>query len=305
MATVGVQSFTTGILDDDGNLVKDAKNGLSTTGLFTADAKTSMGVTQANITGLTATMQKIWGSNQVTDNSIGNPQPQAVLSTNNLPHDILNRLVGREKGENGDYTSYTKAIPDAALIITMQEVSNLKPIHIVFFHGNYTPGEINAQTNNNNEQRTLDQLTFSANTRNSDGANYKIYYESEDSFDYDTMLKEAFPGYSDTETNPEPEPEPTPKTVKITPENVTVEAGKLADIGVAVTGLDNKTLVFKSDDDAIATAALDTEVGKYQVTGVAAGTTDITATAEADATVTATIHVTVTEPATDPEKVDG
>ncbi|WP_333603644.1 phage tail protein [Lactobacillus acetotolerans] len=291
MATVGVQSYTIGLLDDKGQLIKDEEKGLSANGIFTADASTALGVTQANITGLTATMQKVFGSDQVTDNQLGIPQPQAVLSTNNLPYEVYNKVVGREKDPTtGGFTSYTKALPDSALLVTTRSVGTLKKIHIAFFHGNVAPGELNLQTNNTNESRAIDQLTFSANTRVKDGANYKIYYEDEEGFDEQKMLAEVFPGYSeaiDSETE-------TPKTISLTPTAVTVEAGKTADLGINLTGLASQEVTFAPADASIATAALDSASGKYQVTGVAVGTTKITVASKDDPTVTADVDVTVT-----------
>jgi len=196
MAYVGLKSFTVGMLDEKGQLIKDTTKGLSEQGIFEANLTTAMGATQANITGLAPSLQKIFGSNAVADNSVGVAQPQVVLGANNLPHEIGDKLVGMIIDEMGAATATSGLIPNVALIVTTQDVATKKDINIAFFGGNMVRGEANLQTNNQNEVRVNDALTFSANARVSDGAPYKIFYAENAKFDREKMLNEVFPGYA-------------------------------------------------------------------------------------------------------------
>jgi hypothetical protein len=196
MATVGVLSATMGILDaTSGQLIADEDKGLSANGLFKVDAKSSKGVTAANITGLAATITKIYGSNMVTDSSVGIPAPQCALSANDIPHEIVDKVTGMEIGKDGAATSYTKLLPSVPLIVETTQLKNGKSMYFVFFDSAVVRGEENLQTNNTSEQRVVDTLTFSANARVSDGANFKMFYADSEGFDEDKMLAEVFPGY--------------------------------------------------------------------------------------------------------------
>ena len=204
MASVGVKSAIMGILDGStGQLIADEKKGLSASGIFIADLQTAMGITSANITGLAATISKIYGSDAVADSSVGIPAPQVALGANNFPHVIQDKITGMEIGDDGSATSYTRQLPSVPLIVKTTAVGTGKAIYFAFFDNTVVRGEANLQTNNASEQRVADALTFSANARVKDGANYKLFYEDQEGFDYDKMLAEIFPGYKpDTVTAP-------------------------------------------------------------------------------------------------------
>ena len=199
MATVGVKTATMGILDNTGKLEKDVDNGLSADGLFVVDAKSSKGVVSANITGLAAAIAKIYGSNVVVDSSVGIPAPQCVLSANDIPHEVIDKVTGMTvSADDGSATSYTSMLPSVPLIVETSAVKDGKSIFFAFFDNTVTRGEENLQTNSTTEQRVVDALTFSANARTSDGANFKIFYADATGFDKDAMLAEIFPGYAAT-----------------------------------------------------------------------------------------------------------
>lgn len=196
MATVGVKTAYMGILDSTGKLEMDVDKGLSADGVFVADLKSSKGIVSANITGLAATIAKIYGSNSVADSSVGIPAPQVVLSSNDFPHEVVDKVTGMSiSSDDGSATSYTSMLPSVPLIVETNAVKDGKSIFFAFFDNTVTRGEENLQTNNTSEHRVVDALTFSANARTSDSANFKIFYEDQTGFDKDKMLAEIFPGY--------------------------------------------------------------------------------------------------------------
>lgn len=196
MATVGVKSAYVGILGTDGQLLKDETKGLSKNGVVKLDLQSAKGIVSANITGLAATITKIYGSNAVADSSVGIPAPQCVLSANDMPHEIVDKITGMTIDENGAATSYTNMLPSVPLIVETNAVKDGKSIYFAFFDDNVIRGEMNLQTNNASEQRIADAVTFSANARGKDGANYKIFYGDQPSFSISSMLTEVFPGYA-------------------------------------------------------------------------------------------------------------
>lgn len=196
MATVGVKSAILGIVNETGTLVTDEKTGLSATGIYEVNLQTSKGVTQANITGLSPQITKIYGSNAVADSSIGIPAPQVALGANDIPHVIVDKVTGMEIGEDGSATNKASMLPSVPLIVESSAVRDGKSIYFAFFDTTVVRGEENLQTNNTAEVRQIDNLTFSANARASDGANYKIFYADSEGFDKEKMLQEVFPGYA-------------------------------------------------------------------------------------------------------------
>lgn len=196
MATVGVKSAFVGIVDENGQLIKDEDKGLSTNGVIKLDLQSAKGIVSANITGLAATITKIYGSNAVADSSVGIPAPQCVLSANDIPHKVVDKITGMSIDEKGAATSYTNMLPRVPLIVETNAVKDGSSIYFAFFDDSVVRGEMNLQTNNASEQRIADALTFSANARQSDGANFKIFYADTPDFKVDDMLTEVFPGYT-------------------------------------------------------------------------------------------------------------
>ena len=68
---IGFEKAVVAIIDEDTEqIVKDADKGLSASGLFTIDAKSSLGVLTAAITGLAPTATKVYGSDQKDRKSV-------------------------------------------------------------------------------------------------------------------------------------------------------------------------------------------------------------------------------------------
>lgn len=77
-------------------------------------------------------------------------------------------------------------------------------------------------------------------------------------------------------------------SITISQTGVSVAAGKTIQIGAAVTGAEDKGVIWSSDNEAVATVAQD-----GTITGVTVGTAVITAAANTDSNVKATCQVTV------------
>ncbi|MEJ6358712.1 major tail protein [Lactiplantibacillus plantarum] len=193
MATVGLKAFTIGLIDAKGNLITGEK-GLSTDGIFEVNAVTGKGATQANITGLAPTMTKIWGSDSLIDQEIGKVSPQVALGANDLPHEIVDKILGR-KPEDGGQVAVNGTLPHAALLVTSHSKRDNAEVYFGFYDGFFTMSDKNMQTDTETAQRSIDNLTFHANYRANDGAPYVTFNQADKEFDRAKMLANVFPGY--------------------------------------------------------------------------------------------------------------
>lgn len=157
--TIGIKLARIALLDANNNVLTGDK-GLpnATNGIYTVTPESDGGMVTANITGLSPSINRLWGGDQMVAVSIGKAQPSVSFATNFLNFDVLNRLVGAT--QNGDsYTLDGGRVP-AALDLISTSAINQKAYHFGFFRGYFTRGDVNLQTNTENQTRGTDQLTF-------------------------------------------------------------------------------------------------------------------------------------------------
>ncbi|KRN27746.1 hypothetical protein IV38_GL001960 [Lactobacillus selangorensis] len=201
MATVGLRAFALALLDPKTHQVISGKDaGLTESGVFIADLRTSKGATTANMANLTGTVTKKYGSNGVAYTSTGAAEPTVTLGANDLPHDILDKCLGRVANGKGMALQYNKTnLPDLALLIATDSLDDDFGVFFSFFNGNVSLPSYNVQTNNQSAQETNDSMTYTSIARASDGAAYGVFYGADTGFDSAAMMNEVFPGATEKE----------------------------------------------------------------------------------------------------------
>lgn len=269
---------------DTGIAIPDGIPGADENGIYKVTTKVDGGVSTANLSGLAPSVTRIWGNNAVADISTGKAQPSMALGINFLSHQVLAAILGRESDGKGGYDLEGKPVDVAVEVVSNTVIGG--EVHFAFYDGYMTPGDLALATDNENETRVTDALTFTpfANDDNHVG---KIYYSGEDGFSQAALDKEIFG--VDPATTPV-----QPTTVAVTgvtldKTTVSVGVGKVAQVTatVAPDNATDKTTTYTVEDKEVATVTND-----GSITGVKAGSTTATVTAGSK---TATVAITVTE----------
>lgn len=143
-------------------------------GIYTVTTALDGGVTGATLSGLAQTIARVWGNNEIADITVGKAQPSVAFTTNFLNHIILNKVLGRK--DYGDGAFGIDSLPQNIAIDIISNVVNGGEVHICFFTGKMTSGDINLATNNENENRTTDALTYTPFAGGSDNTIGRFYY---------------------------------------------------------------------------------------------------------------------------------
>jgi hypothetical protein len=194
MATVGLYQIQLALVDQYQKLISGTGSGLGTDGIYTVDHK-DLGTKTANITGLSGTIAKIYGNNNVQDVTVGTSEPSVALDINNLDFSIKQQIKGFVSDSKGGYTDENLKA-HVALLITTQTIDRLHFVYYGFGDGIMTETAANIQTDQASEERVDDSLTYTAlSTTAFDGQPYKIYSDLDSKFDKANMYKEVFGGY--------------------------------------------------------------------------------------------------------------
>ena len=170
--------------------VFDPVTGEEIKGLFKIDLESSLGATQANITGLAPTVARGYGSNAPAETNVGSPQPSIALGANDIPHAVYDLLTGLVKDKFGGYASTAQSKPaKGGILIHSKHPRKPIDVYFAFPYGDFQPGEKNVGTDTENPTITHDTLTFNASARPSDLIIYETFYSNEKAFDFANMLK--------------------------------------------------------------------------------------------------------------------
>lgn len=190
----GLSSFIMWRYDDSGKLIVDAT--ANDNGIFVVDLASSLGATQANITNMSVTPEKVYGSDAVAEQTIGVLQPSVALAANNIPHKTYDLYAGlKEDATNGGMAAKSGIAVNGGLIIKSTDRTGAVSAYIAFPMGIYTAGDLNLQTNQQNPTVVHDALTFSPQARASDQLVYQKFYSDDDNFEYEKMLTFIANGY--------------------------------------------------------------------------------------------------------------
>lgn len=177
------------VYDGDKGKVFDPKTQKQIPGVYKMDLASVYGVTQANITGLAPSVQKVYGSNFVAEVNQGTEQPAIAMAANDIPHLVYDLLTGLKKDKFGGYARKGKSSPKIGGVIAHSYNTHAGvDFYFAFPMGIYVPGELNMQTNNENANVVHDALTLNAQARGVDQLLYEKFYSDEKDFDYANMI---------------------------------------------------------------------------------------------------------------------
>lgn len=208
MEITGLNDFIVWMYGQDGNVITDPtaggfsyegnkgkvytqKDHTEVKGLFRVDLQSSLGATQANITGLAPTVTRVYGSNYVAEVNSGAEQPTIALAANDIPHSVYDLLTGlnKDKQNAGGYARQGKATPvNGGVIAHSYNTHKNIDLYFAFPFGVFVPGELNMATNNENPTVVHDALTLNAQARGTDTLLYEKFYSDEQGFDFDQMI---------------------------------------------------------------------------------------------------------------------
>ena len=175
--------------DGDKGKVYTVKDKTEIKGLFKIDLASSYGATQANITGLAPSVNRVYGSNYVAEVNTGAEQPSIALAANDIPHVIYDLLTGLKKDQFGGYTRQGKATPTTGGVLAHSYNTHKgTDLYFAFPMGTFIPGELNMGTNTENPNDVHDALTLNAQARSTDLLLYEKFYSDEKDWDFDKMV---------------------------------------------------------------------------------------------------------------------
>ena len=194
MATVGLYQIQLALVDQYQKLISGTGAGLGTDGIYTVDHK-DLGTKTANITGLSGTIAKIYGNDNVQDVTVGTSEPSVALDINNLDFTTKQQIKGFVSDSKGGYVDENLKAHVALLIMT-RTIDRLHFVYYGFGDGIMTETAANIQTDQASEERVDDTLTYTALSCDSfNGQPYKLYSDLDPKFDKANMYKEVFGGY--------------------------------------------------------------------------------------------------------------
>ena len=209
MEITGLNDFIVWMYDQNGKVITDPESGgfsydgdkgkvytqkdhKEVKGLFKVDLESSLGATQANITGLAPSVSRVYGSNYVAEVNTGAEQPSIALAANDIPHGVYDLLTGlsKDKQNTGGYARQGKAVPvNGGVIAHSYNTHKNIDLYFAFPFGVFVPGELNMGTNTENPNVVHDALTLNAQARGKDLLLYEKFYSDEPSFDFDQMIE--------------------------------------------------------------------------------------------------------------------
>lgn len=209
MEITGLNDFIVWMYDQNGKVITDPESGgfsydgdkgkvytqkdhKEVKGLFKVDLESSLGATQANITGLAPSVNRVYGSNYVAEVNTGAEQPSIALAANDLPHGVYDLLTGlsKDKQNAGGYARQGKtATVNGGVIAHSYNTHKNIDLYFAFPFGVFAPGELNMGTNTENPNVVHDALTLNVQARAKDLLLYEKFYSDEPSFDFDQMIE--------------------------------------------------------------------------------------------------------------------
>lgn len=191
----GIKKAWVALKTQDGKSLQTGENGLSESGIYELDHNV-LGVASAELKGLDGSkLEKIAGNNIVQFSYADPLNPQATLNINNLPLDIMAKLVGLEKQGTGWQMADTK--PVGAFIVEAPSMTTNDAVYFAFPSGNFLMGDKKLDTDTDSKKTPVtDQLTFAAIDDPNINDLYRIYTTTDSDWkDEETMFKELFPDY--------------------------------------------------------------------------------------------------------------
>lgn len=198
----GIKKAWVGLKTADGRSLATGDSGLSQSGIYELDHNV-LGVASAELKGLDGSkLEKISGNNTVQYSYADPLNPQATISVNNMPMEVLAKLVGMEKQGTGWQMDDTK--PTGFFIVQAPSMTTNDSVYFAFPSGNFLMGDKKLDTDTDTKKTPVtDQLTFAAIDDPNINDLYRIYSTADSDWKgEDTMFKELFPNYTASTSAP-------------------------------------------------------------------------------------------------------
>lgn len=192
----GIKKAWVGLKTADGRSLATGDSGLSQSGIYELDHNV-LGVASAELKGLDGSkLEKISGNNTVQYSYADPLNPQATISVNNMPMEVLAKLVGMEKQGAGWQMADTK--PVGFFIVQAPSMTTNDSVYFAFPSGNFLMGDKKLDTDTDTKKTPVtDQFTFAAIDDPNINDLYRIYSTADSDWKgEDTMFKELFPDYT-------------------------------------------------------------------------------------------------------------
>ncbi|MCG0835859.1 phage tail protein [Lactiplantibacillus plantarum] len=210
MSKHNIVKATFALLDDNGDLIKDATKGLSTDGIYVADHQ-GEGFSQINVATLEAAGTPGWGNGQIKRTAYGKSMPTLTLTALDLDFKVNQMLKGFT--QNTDTGAWVRQLPKphVAMIAESQSLDGDVSIYECFNNIEFVEEASNNSTDTNNEAAYSTSLhgTVLAPLKpniflaaNGVQQPYMIAKSNDTNFKLDKLMAETFGGYTKPAAGP-------------------------------------------------------------------------------------------------------
>jgi len=208
MSKHNIVKATFALLDDNGDLIKDADKGLSSEGIYVADHQ-GEGFSQINVTAIEAAGTPGWGNGQIKRTAYGKSMPTLALTALDLDFKINQMLKGFTQNTNTGAWVRQLPKPHVAMIAESQSLDGDISIYECFNNIEFVEEASNNSTDTNSQVAYSTALhgTVLAPLKSdiflaANGVQqpYMIAKSNDDKFDLDKLYSEVFGGYTKSTT---------------------------------------------------------------------------------------------------------
>ena len=208
MSKHNIVKATFALLDDNGDLIKDATKGLSADGIYVADHQ-GEGFSQINVTAIEAAGVPGWGNGQIKRTAYGKSMPTLALTALDLDFKINQMLKGYTQSANTGAWVRQLPKPHVAMIAESQSLDGDISIYECFNNIEFVEEASNNSTDTNSQvaYSTVLNGTVLAPLKpniflaaNGVQQPYMIAKSNDANFSLDKLMSETFGGYTSSTT---------------------------------------------------------------------------------------------------------
>ena len=204
MSKHNIVKATFALLDDNGDLIKEATKGLTADGIYIADHN-GEGFSQINVTAIEAAGTPGWGNGQIKRTAYGKSMPTLALTALDLDFKINQMLKGYTQNPNTGAWVRQLPKPHVAMIAESQSLDGDISIYECFNNIEFVEEASNNSTDTNNEAAYSTVLNGTVLTplkpdiflaANGVQQPYMIAKSNDPNFNLDKLMAETFGGYT-------------------------------------------------------------------------------------------------------------
>ncbi|XSE69248.1 phage tail protein [Lactiplantibacillus plantarum] len=204
MSKHNIVKATFALLDDNGDLIKDATKGLSADGIYVAD-HSGEGFSQINVTAIEAAGTPGWGNGQIKRTAYGKSMPTLALTALDLDFKINQMLKGFTQSANSGAWVRQLPKPHVAMIAESQSLDGDISIYECFNNIEFVEEASNNGTDTNTQvaySTALNGTVLAPLKPNiflaANGVQqpYMIAKSTDTGFDLNKLMAETFGGYT-------------------------------------------------------------------------------------------------------------